>query len=268
MITLFDENTLQLTIKDGSAIIVMVGNVPDDPVRQLNRARALAKQDGQQSAAIALLEKMLAKDPEHYEAIYLYLQVAQRVNDHALAVATLDKVSPRWKRTDGGYSLANVCVLWATSLAAVSRPADAERVLRQGAAAAPTYTNPVVALGKLLYDANRKTEADAVLDDFVARTLKASYVDHYGLSAIADFYRQRKDLKKALAIYLKGYKTTEVTNQFLYASLAQVYEELGQIANAIKINDQLLAYFEKQSSAFDMYKKSTRDELTRLKAKP
>lgn len=268
LITLFDENQLQLTVKDGTAIIVVVGNLPDDPVRQLNRARALAKQDGQGPAAIAVLEKMLAKDPEHYEALYVFLEVAHRLNDHSLAVAMLDRVSPRWKRKDAGYSLANVCVLWSTSLLAVSRAADAERVLRQGAATAPSYPNPVLALGKLLYDQKRKAEADAALDDFVGRALKQSYVDQYALTAVADFYRQRKDPRKALAIYQKGYKKTEVTNQFLYASLAQVYEELGQIGEAIKIQEQLLAYFQKQGSAFDSYAKSTRDELARLRAKP
>ncbi len=266
-ITLFDENQLHLTIKDGTAIIVMVGNVPDDPVRQLNRARALAKQDGQGPAAIALLEKMLAKNPEHYEAIYVYLEVAHRMNDHPLAVAMLDKISPRWTKKDAGYNLANVCVLWATSLIAVSRSADAERVLRQGAAAAPSYPNPLLALGKLFYDTKRKAEADAAFDDFVSRILKASYVDHYALTAVADFYRQRKEPRKALAIYLKGYKKTEITNQFLYGSLAEVFEELGQIGDAIKIHEQLLAYFQKQGSAFASYLKSEQDNLSRLRAK-
>lgn len=72
---------------------------------------------------------------------------------------------------------------------------------------------------------------------------------------------------KALAIYLKGDKKDEVTNQFLYASLAQLYEEMGNEAEAIRVNEQLLAYFQKMGSAFDMYAQRTRDDLTRLRAK-
>jgi tetratricopeptide (TPR) repeat protein len=262
-ITMFDENKLQIAFKDGSTVIQMIGTLPDDPVRQLNRARVLARQPGQEPAALAILETMLAKDSEHYEAANLYIEVAQRTNDHARAVAMLDKIAPTWKRTDGGYSLANVTVVWATSLVAVSRLADAERVLRQGAAAAPTYPNPVMALAKLLYDSKRGTDADKVLNEFVTRLSKASYVDSYGIASIGDFYRQRKDLPKALASYLKGYKKTEVTNQFLYKSLVEVSEELGKLDQAIAIQTQLVAYFKQHK----MDGKEAEATLTRLRAK-
>ncbi len=264
--TLFDENKVQIAFKDGTATVVMVTNIPDDPERQLNRARSLARQDGQASAALRLLEAMLAKDPENYDAVHLYLDVAQRVNDHALAVAMLDRVSPKWKKKDAGYSLANVAVAWATSLVAVNRVADAERVLRQGAAAAPAYPNPVLALAKLLYDGKREADADAAIDAFLAFRLKETYVDFYSFNTVADFYRQRKQLAKALAVCLKGYKKTEVTNQFLYESLAQIYEELGKLDKAIEVNQQLLAHFKKQGSSFDSYLRSTQDNLARLRA--
>ena len=53
----------------------------------------------------------------------------------------------------------------------------------------------------------------------------------------------------------------------LYASLAQLYEETGNDAEAIRVNEQLLAYFQKMGSAFDMYTKRTREDLARLRAK-
>lgn len=266
LITLFDENQLQLVLRDGSAKLVAVATLPDDPARLLNRARALADQSGQDAAAIAALDRALAKDPDLLEAVSLYVQILQRTNDHARAVALLDRLSPLWKTKDG-YNLANVYVAWAASLTALSRKADAERVLRLAVTAAPEYTNPAVALAALLLDQGRRKDADKILDDFVGRLLKASYLDSYSLAAVADFYKQRGDHAKALAHYLKGYRKDQVTNQFLYASLAALYEEMGDPAGAIRIHEQLLAYFVKMGSAFDMYAKSTRTDLARLRAK-
>jgi hypothetical protein len=69
-----------------------------------------------------------------------------------------------------------------------------------------------------------------VLDDFVDRLLKSSYLDSYSLAAIADFYKQRGDRAKALALYLKD-------------------------------------YFVKMGTGFEMYARSTQTELARLRAK-
>lgn len=266
-ITLFDENQLELRLADGSATIVAVTTLPDDPQRRLNRARALFKQDGQETATLNLLTQMLAKDPENYEAAYLYLQVAHKVNDHPLAVAMLDKISPAWKRTDGGYALANVTVLWATSLIAVARLPDAERVLRKGAAAAPSYPNPTLALAGLLYDHQREADGDRAIADFVATAIKVPMIDGYGLLAVADFYRQRKAPAKALAVSLKGYKQTEVTNVFLYRGLAQLYEELGKVADAIRISEQLRADYVRRGAGYEQDLELIDAELVRLRAK-
>lgn len=266
LITLFDENQLQLVLRDGSAKLVAVTALPDDPARLLNRARALAEGPGQEAAATAVLDRALAKDPDLLEAVSLYVQILQRTNDHARAVALLDRLSPRWKTQDG-YNVANVYVAWAASLTALSRKAEAERVLRLAVTAAPGYTNPAVALAALLLDQGRRKDADKVLDDFVGRLLKASSLDSYSLAAVADFYKQRGDHAKALAHYRKGYKKDQVTNQFLYGSLAELHEAMGDDREAIRIHEQLLAYFVKMGPAFDTYARSTRTELARLRAK-
>jgi tetratricopeptide (TPR) repeat protein len=266
LITLFDENQVQLALRDGSSKIVAVPTIPDDPARLLNRARALADLPGQEAAALAALDRALAKDPDLLEAVSLYVHVLQRANDHARAVALLDRLSPRWKTKDG-YNLANVYVAWAASLTALSRKVDAERVLRRAVTAAPGYTNPAVALAALLIDQGRRKDADQVLDDFAGRLLKAQYLDSYSLAAVADFYKQRGDRAKALALYLRGYRKDQITNQFLYTSLAALHEEMGDDREAIRIHEQLLDYFVKMGSAFDMYAGSTRTELARLRAK-
>ncbi len=265
-ITLFDENRVRLTLADGSSQLVAVPDLPADPPRLLARARALAQEDARQTEALALLDRAIAKDPDLFEAILLYVEIVQRAGDHARAIALLDRVSPRWKAT-GGYDVANACVAWAKSLQALSKHADAEQKLRLGITAAPTYVNPALALATLLVDQKRTKDADTVIDELVKRLLAQPYVDTYGVADAADFYKQRKEFAKALAIYLKAYKPTEVTNQFLYASLAQLHEEMGNDAEAIRVNEQLLAYFQKMGSAFDSYLKSTRAELARLRAK-
>ncbi|MEO8698746.1 MAG: tetratricopeptide repeat protein [Kofleriaceae bacterium] len=266
LITLFDENQVQLVLRDGGSQLVNVGKLPDDPARLLNRARALAAQPGQDAAAIVLLERVIAKDSDAFEAMLLYVEILQRTDDHAHVVALLDRVSPQWKTKDG-YNLANVYGVWAKSLTALKRPGDAERVLRLAVIAAPEYTNPSIHLAELLFDQHRRKDADLVIDDFVARLLKASYLDSYALSAAAELYQKRKLLPKALALYLKGYKRDQVANQFLYANLAKLYEEMKHDAEAIRIHEQLLAYFKSQGSAFDSYAKATSDELARLRAK-
>jgi tetratricopeptide (TPR) repeat protein len=266
IITLFDENHLELALRDGAANVVAVASLPDDPTRLFNRAEALADQPGQQAAAIALLERALAKDADRLDAVQLYVHILQRANEHAKVAALLDRESARWKPTTGTEP-ANVGVLWAASLRALGRDRDAERVLARAVVAAPTYANPALALATLLVDAGRLHDADAVLDAFVARLVASPYLDSYSLAYVADFYARRHDYAKALAFYLKGYDPTQVTNQFLYADLAKVYEAMDNDAEAIRIDEQLLAHFVNMGSAFDTYAKTARDELARLRAK-
>jgi tetratricopeptide (TPR) repeat protein len=262
-VTLADENHLHVVLRDGGAKLVAVENLPDDPPRLLNRARAL----GDTPAALALLERAIAKDPDQLQAIGLYVEILQRGGQHAKVVAALDRFSKQWKPATAGYDLANIDDAWAVSLEKLGRTADAERVLRQGIAAVPAYTNPRIALARLLADHKRKSEADAVLDDFVAELLEAASLDTYALADVAQFYTTRGETTKAIAHYLKAYKKDQVTNQFLYAALAQAYEQLGNDAEAIRIDEQLLAYFEKMGSAFAIYVTSTKSEIARLRAK-
>jgi tetratricopeptide (TPR) repeat protein len=265
-ITLFDENQLKLGLADGSATVVPVASLPDDPPRLVNRARALAADDAHRDEAIALLERAIAKDPDLFEALLLEVEVLQRANDHVRASALLDRVSPRWTGKTG-YDFANAYVSWATSLKALARLPEAEQKLRLGVAAAPTYTRPVIELATLLADQKRTKDAYAVLDGFVGRLFAAPSLDTYALADIAGFYATHKDTAKALATYLKGYKKDAVTNQFLYASLAQLYEATGNTAEAIRVQEQLLAYYQTMGSGFDTYASDTRGELARLRAK-
>ena len=167
-------------------------------------------------------------------------------------VKALERESTRWTLHDG-TGLANVYTAWGASLSALSRRADAERVLRLGVSVAPLYTIPTIALATLLVDDNRRKDADAVLDAFVSRLLAAPNLDDYGLLTVADFYRAHGDLAKALASYLKAYKKTEVTNQFLYENLASLYEQLGNDAEAIRIDEQLLILFEDGIAVRDVH---------------
>jgi tetratricopeptide (TPR) repeat protein len=264
-ITTHDENQLRIDLANGVPTYVLVTNVPDDPKRLFNRARAIAHEPGHEVEAIGLLERAIAKDGEYYEAIVLLVDVLQRQKDHAKAIALLDRLSP-WK-TITGYNLANIHSAWAVSLSALSRDADAEKKLRAAVASAPGYTKPTIELAELLIKLKRNKDADKVMSDFVDHLLKASYLDTYALANAADFYKNRKEPKKALAIYLKGYKKTEVTNQFLYTSLAELYEQQGNLPEAIRIHEQLLAHYQKLGSSFDSYAKRTNDELVRLRAK-
>jgi tetratricopeptide (TPR) repeat protein len=265
VVTLHDENQLEIVLRDGAAKVVNVAKLPDDPDRLLNRARSL--RDGDRPQAIALLDRAIAKAPDRLDVALEYVELLQRDNNHARAVALLDRLSLRWTAKTG-YDVANIDVAWAKSLVALSRATDAERVLRHGIVAAPVYENPPVALATLLFDRNRRKDADTVLAEYVGRLEKAPWLDTYSLAHVAEVYQRRKDYPKALAVYLKGYKPTEVTNQFLYENLAKLYEEMGNDAEAIRIDEQLLAHFQKLGSAFDMYKKATTDELARLRAKP
>jgi adenylate kinase family enzyme len=264
-ITLADENHLQISLRDGSSKLVAVA-VPDDPPRLLNRARALARTLGQEAEAILVLERAIAKDPELLEAVGLYIDVLQRSNEHARLVAGVEQMAQRWTTKDG-YGLANLYVALAKSYQALTRPADAERVLRLAIVATPEYSNPVIALAELLVAQKRNKSADAVIDDFTARLFKAPHLDTYALSAVANFYAQRGDHKKALAQYLKAYKPDQVTNQSLYADLARLYEAMNNDAEAIRINEQLLAHYLTMGPGFTMTANNTRAEIARLKTK-
>jgi tetratricopeptide (TPR) repeat protein len=266
LVTLIDENQVSIALANGSTKIVAIANLGDDPDRLLNRARTLARTDGKAKEAQALLDRALAKNPELFEGILLYVDLLQRANDHARVNDLVEKLASRWKTKDG-YNITNVYVVWAKSLVVLARPKDAERVLRLGVTAAPGYTNPAIALAELLEGQTRTKDADAVLDAFVTRLFEESSLDTYALGDIAEHYEQRKEPAKALALYLKGYKKDEVTNQFLYASLAKLYEDTGNKAEAIRVNEQLLAYFTKMGSAFDAYKRETEEALARLRKK-
>lgn len=264
LVTLADEDQVAISLANGDSKIIAIANLGDDPDRLLNRARALARTDGKAKEALALLDRALAKNPELFEAALLAIEILQRANDHAAVHAFATKLAPKWKTKDG-YNVTNVYVVWATSLVELKQLADAERVLRLGVAAAPSYPNPALALAELLESQQRTKDADAVLDAFVTRLFEASYLDTYALGDIAEHYEQRKQPAKALALYLKGYKKDEVTNQFLYANLAKLYEERGNKAEAIRVNEQLLAYFTKMGSGFERYQRETANALARLR---
>lgn len=53
-----------------------------------------------------------------------------------------------------------------------------------------------------------------------------------------------------------------------YENLAQLYEQLDEDADAIRIDEQLLAHDTKLGSAFAMDLTNTTNELARLRAKP
>lgn len=265
-ITLFDENQIRLSLADGASSFIAVTDLPADPDRLLNRARMLANEDARRSEAIALLDRVIALDPDRFEALRIEVELFAKANEHARVIALLDRVSPRWKTATENTEIANLCIAWAASLRALGKHPEAEQKLRLGITAAPKYPNPVIELATMLASQKRTKDADTVLDAFVTRLFAAPYLDTYALANVAEYY-ERTDPKKALAVYLKGYKKGEVTNQFLYASLAAVYEKLGNDAEAIRVHEQLLAHFQKLGSAFDQYIKSTRESLARLRAK-
>jgi tetratricopeptide (TPR) repeat protein len=267
-VTLFDENQVQIALQDGAAHVVAVANLADDPQRLLNRAKALVSAN-QHGAALPLLERAIAKNADFVQALVVYVGALQATNDHARVAAVLDRESRRWTRPfKNPYDVANVCVAWATSLVALARPADAERTLRLAMQAAPTYVNPPVALAKLLLDQKRGKDADAVLDAYVALLAKQPNLDTYDIMTVGDFYKARNEPTKALAHYLRAYKPGEVTNQFLYTTLAELYEKLGNDAEAIRIDELLVAHYAKLGSSFDADAVRTRDELARLRRKP
>lgn len=268
LVTLYDENQLQLNLADGSATIVVVADLPDDAQRLFNRARALVE-EGNDVAAMPLLERAMAKDPDFLEPFLYFAQALQRANDHQRVADVLDQASTRWTLpAKDAYGVANVCDTWATSLAALGRFADAERALRFAIRATPVYPNPAIALARLLEQQQRAHDADVVLDDFVARLAKAPNLDTYAVAEVGKFYRTQGELAKALAHYLRAYRPDQVTNQFLYADLAALYEQMGNTAAAIRVTEQLIAHFDKLGTAFDRDAAEARTELARLRAKP
>ncbi len=267
LVTLFDENQLQIRLRDGNATIVTVANLPDDPQRLYNRAHALID-EGNDPAALPLLERAMAKDPDFLEPLLLFIQALQRANAHQRVAEVVDHASQRWTvPAKDAYGIANVCDAWATSLEALGRYADAERVLRLAIRSAPTYTNPPIELATLLVGQHRAADADTVLDDFVGRLTQAPSLDTYAIAEVGGFYRRQGELPKALAEYLRAYRKDSVTNQFLYADLAALYEQIGNDAEAIRITEQLIRHFDSMGPAFAKYGKDARAELARLRAK-
>jgi tetratricopeptide (TPR) repeat protein len=267
-VTLFDENHLRLALADGAATLVSVANLPDDPQRLLNRARALLS-SGQDAAAIPVLERAMTKDPDFLEAFALFAETLQRAGGHQRVAEVFQHASARWTLpAKDPYGIANVHVTWARSLIALGRIADAERALRTATQAAPMYPNPALALADLLVKQGKTKDADATLDDFAARVQTASsYPDTYAILEIGDFYKDRNEPNKALAHYAIAYKRDEVTNQFLYARMSELYEKVGNNAEAIRITEQLIAHFDKLGAGFVQDAARARADLQRLQAK-
>ena len=158
-------------------------------------------------AALVLLERAIAKDPDLLEAILLYVTTnLQRTQEHARAVAALERFSKRWKSTTTGYGLANIDVAWATSLVALAQIGEAERVLRQGVAAAlrptPIRASPSRSCSRITSGSATPTPCSTTS---VVTLFKALTPDTYALNDIAEFYKSRGDLDKALAYCLKVY---------------------------------------------------------------
>jgi tetratricopeptide (TPR) repeat protein len=265
LVRMRDEHQLRIRLADGHGTVVDVAQLPDDPGRLGNRAETL-RNAGRNAEAVALLERAVALKPADPMLQLRLVETLQSLGRHEQAVgAGLAAVRHLAGRPAEGTNLANVHVAVARSQQELKRFGEAERSFRAAVAAAPTYDYPCLQLAEFLRARGRLADVDPVLRDLVARASgpDATNVD-YLLLAVGDFYKRYGQPAKARAYYLKAYRPDRVTNQFLYVTLAEVHEKLGDAPAALRVYRQLVAHFAAMGPAFANDLERARANVARL----
>lgn len=274
LITLHNEDKLSVDLSTGDTKAVAVTDLGNDPERLIRRAEALS-QAGTWAEAVPLLETAIKHTPKLRPRVMLgdalreSGQAAQAVTVLQNALAALDRkeIQPEYPESEGN-EVANLTVSLARAQELLGDDEGALVSLRRGIAAYPDYMYPVQQATNILHRLGRTAERDALLLAHLTHGLSSSqtYIQAQAASEVGDAFRQWNEPKKALDAYLKGYKSTEVTSMFLYASLAELHEAQGQTAEAIAIHKQLIAHYKTlHPTAFADHIARSEEALGRLK---
>lgn len=257
-ITLWNEDRLEVRLRDGEVSYVEVADVGDDPDRLFRRGEAQLQREDYE-AAIVTLQKALAGNPRHAAAALSLGKAYQGVHAYARAIAVLEDASravpldaeeaaasageeDESGNEDGAAPAAPAslqrdrAVYLRTALARAyreqERNAEAESLLRTVVAAVPQAWPPVRALAGLLLDTGGAQEAEAVLaahrsqrlaglEDERARRVSAR-ISH----DIGELYAAHGALQRARDTMRAAFDATD-PDLLLGFSLARVLGRLG-----------------------------------------
>jgi tetratricopeptide (TPR) repeat protein len=278
VITLWNENKLEIDVADGNTKYIIIQDLGDDPKRLLQRARFMGSDP---KGAIELLRKVIKLDPKNLPAWRLLGANLTQLKEHQAVVDTMktaiDSIQPPDWQPLGHNDLE-----WTTYLYLFIIRSEAEKKLNDLAAAEVTlikcidldssFEFSLSALGRLLYEQGRGNEADKFLPygyDALADRDRTKYFGFMVAKFLGDFYRRQGLHEKAKAYYLKGYSPDKMNNQYLYLYLAKSHEALGEYEDAIRVLKQILEWWQAQSnpSIWQRDIDRTKEDLTRLKEK-
>jgi tetratricopeptide (TPR) repeat protein len=247
LVRLLDENNLRIRLVDGTASVIEIPNLPDDPTRLLNRANSTENRE----EAIALLQRAMqinSDDAALDYAIPCRLMTYFESENPYQAIEIGKKALKRL--ADRGRSNTLLYSEMARIYKKMGLMAEAEQSLRAFVAANPGEEGRSLIFADFLYELGRSNEADDLISDFFVKKGGAKETNIPLLRQIGNFYQTKKPFK-ALDYYLYAYRSDRVTDVSLYLSLARTYEDLGNLRSALSIYQQLAAYYEATSSAED-----------------
>ena len=277
LVTLHDEHKLQIRLLDAQTKRVEVTDLGDDPKRLQKRAESLLGEQKYAEAA-ALFERAVTHAPDDLQLVTQLasaLSKAGRAKDAARFLEdALKRPVAQNVSVDDGYVIINLRVELARAQQSLGDVAAAEKNLRTATSieTSTPYFLPTQMLARMLCQGGKKSACFQVLSDHLDRYTtgaRAQKTDSRSIAYVANdvggFFLGEGKTKEALDAYLRGYREDEVTGPFLYETLAELHEKLGDYPAAIKVHQQLLVYYRSISpNAFaDSVKRST-DALKRL----
>lgn len=267
LLTLWNEDRLELRLTDGSATIVTVKDVGDDPERLMRRARALKDEDKLADAA-SLYAKVVEVAPEQLDAYLEWGETLQRQGEVKAAIEVLERAVARFGEQappEKTYNYANLHVNLGKLYLEAGNKKAARGAYERSTHFERNYDYPALAYAGFLFDEGENAAADEVLAGFLEGTEEA-YRDMM-TRGVGDCYKEHKQLEKARDTYLLVYDAEKMQDQFLYMSLAEVYEALGEGEKALVVWKQLSKYFDEMGPAYEWYLEQAREHVARLSKK-
>ncbi len=237
LISMDDDRWMRVRLSDGSPDIVTSTFSGQDPEMLVVRAHSANTREARD-----LYSRALARDPTQIGGWLGLAELLQESGQHVAAIGVLDQAlstnqAPPEDSPERELYV-QIFLEQANSQSALGGLASSEGVLSRALEIAPDNQTANLAMAALLLEGQRGPEADALLEEWIARgdTLSRSII-------VGDFYAESNAWLSARKTYSEVWKLTR--DVMMGSRLVEAHRMLGEFDQAIAVRRQQIRRWEK-----------------------